>query len=118
MKYVVHLFRGLSHSLRGLAQCWRDEMSFRIEVVVAACATLVSFWLASTFLEWGLLVASLLLVLAFELVNSAVEGLVDLASPVRSEAAKKAKDMASAAVAVAIAIACIVWGSAAFRFIS
>ena len=111
MKYLTHLLKGLNYSLQGLAQCWKHEKSFRIEVLVAALATPVAFWLGSNPLEWATLVSSLLLVLAFELLNSAVEGAVDLASPDRNETAKRVKDTASAAVSLSIIIACVLWGS-------
>ena len=117
MKYVTHLAKGFNYSLRGLARCWKYEDSFRIEVVVAIIATPVAFWIASNPFEWAALVSSLLLVLAFELVNSAIEGAVDLASPRRNETAERVKDSASAAVLLSIMIACFLWGSLAARLL-
>ncbi|OGA66349.1 MAG: diacylglycerol kinase [Betaproteobacteria bacterium RIFCSPLOWO2_12_FULL_65_14] len=98
----------------GLAAAWRHEVAFRLEII--ACVFLVpfSFFLGKTAVERALLIGSLLLVLIVELVNSALEATLDRISLEEHALVKRAKDVASAAVGLALLNAAAVWGFVLF----
>lgn len=96
-------------SLEGVAAAARHERAFRLELAALAIAAPLAWWLGDNGVERALLIASVLLVLIVELVNSAVEATVDRISLERHELAKRAKDLGSAAVMLSIANAAIVW---------
>jgi diacylglycerol kinase (ATP) len=97
------------YSLEGLAAAARHEAAFRQELLLAAVFVPLGLWLGANGVERALLAGSVLMVLAVELLNSAVEAVVDRASPEQHELAKRAKDYGSAAVMVALAVAGLVW---------
>jgi diacylglycerol kinase (ATP) len=97
------------NSLEGFVAAVRHEDAFRQELVMAAVLVPVGLWLGNNGFERALLVASVLLVLVVELLNSAVEATVDRISFDNHRLAKRAKDIGSAAVMLAIATAAIVW---------
>ncbi len=96
-------------SLEGVAAAARHEFAFRLELVALVVAAPLAWWLGDTGVERALLIGSVLLVLVVELVNSAVEATVDRISLERHELAKRAKDLGSAAVMLAIVNAALVW---------
>ena len=109
--------RGLSGVLRaarwsaqGLRAAWRVESSFRLEVYLFAVFGPLGLWLGEGAVEKVLLVGSLLLVLAAELLNSAIEALIERYGPEHHELAGMAKDMGSAAVAVLMVNVLLCWG--------
>ncbi len=108
---LQRLVTATRHSCRGLAAAWRGEQAFREEVVLTAILTPVAFWLGEGGAEQALLAGSLFLVLITELLNSALEAAVDRIGPERHPLAGRAKDMASAAVFVALLLAGLVWGA-------
>jgi len=103
------LINALGYSRAGLADAWRHEAAFREEVMLAAVALPLALWLGSNGVERALLVGSIVLVLIVELLNSAVEAVVDRVSAERHELSKRAKDIGSAAVLVTLALAAAVW---------
>lgn len=78
-------------------------------MIVAMFLIPASFWLGTTSIERILLIGSILLILMVELINSAIEAIVDLTSPDFHELAGRAKDLGSAAVLVALMIASLTW---------
>ena len=103
--------KALGYSIDGLAGAWRTEGAFRQEVLFAVVLIPISCFLPVTLLEHALLVASVLLVLVVELLNSSMEAAIDRISMDRHPLSKKAKDTGSAAVLLAIVVAMIVWGA-------
>jgi diacylglycerol kinase (ATP) len=97
------------YSLAGIAAAARHEAAFRQELLLAVVLAPLGLWLGANGVERALLAGSVLMVLAVELLNSAVEAVVDRASPEHHELAKRAKDYGSAAVMVALAVAGLVW---------
>jgi diacylglycerol kinase (ATP) len=97
------------YSLEGLAAAARHEHAFRLELALVALLAPLGLWLGSSGVERALLLGSLALVLVVELVNSAVESAVDRVSLESHPLAKRAKDLASAAVMVSLAGAALVW---------
>src|SRR4029453_8818567 len=97
------------NSLEGFVAAVRHEDAFRQELIMAAVLVPVGIWLGRGGLERALLVAAVLLVLVVELLNSAVEATVDRISFDNHRLAKRAKDIGSAAVMLAIGTAASVW---------
>jgi len=97
------------NSLSGLLEVARSEAAFRQELVVAVVLVPVGLWLGATGLERALLVASVLLVLVVELLNSAIETTVDRVSLEIHPLAKRAKDIGSAAAMLALVGAGLTW---------
>ena len=88
---------------------YRHEQAFRLELLVLVFVVPAGLWLGETGVARALLIGSWCLVLVVELLNSAMEVLVDRIWPERNERAGRAKDMGSAAVFCAIVLACVVW---------
>jgi diacylglycerol kinase (ATP) len=107
---LTHAWRATGIALQGLRAAWQHEDAFRQEVLVAAIAIPVALLLPVAPLGKVMMIASLLLVLIVELINSALEAAVDHTSLEQHPLAKRAKDIASAAVLLSIVNALIVWG--------
>ncbi len=103
------------YSLKGLAAALRHESAFRQELALCAVLVPVAVWLGRDAVEWSLLVGSLLLVLIVELLNSAVEAVVDRIGNERHELAGRAKDLGSAAVFVSLLNVVVIWGLIAWQ---
>ena len=97
-------------SLKGLRAAWRYESSFRLEVWLTLVLLPLGLWAGQGAVEKFLLAGSLLLVLSMELINSAVESVVDKVSPEIHELAGRAKDMGSAAVVMLMLNVGLCWG--------
>ena len=112
-----HAFRGnprqlmnaFRWSMLGLRAGWRHEASFRLEAMLAVVLIPLGLWLGHGALEKLALVAPVFLVLSAELLNSAIEAVVDLASPGQHELAGRAKDMGSAAVFLLMMLTVLSW---------
>jgi diacylglycerol kinase (ATP) len=98
-------------SLKGLRAYWRHESSFRLEIYLFVVLAPAGFWLGADPVERILLVGSLLLVLSAELLNSAIEALIERYGAEHHELAGRAKDMGSAAVFVLMLNVLLVWGA-------
>ena len=108
-KGLVRLWNATGYSRDGIVAAWKNEAAFREEVLLAIVIIPLGLWLAQTGVERALLVGSIFLVLIVEILNSAVEAVVDKASPEKNELAKRAKDMGSAAVLLSLINAAVVW---------
>jgi len=108
-KGLRRLWNALGYSRDGLIAAWRNEAAFREEILLATIAIPLAFYLGKTGVERALMLASILLILIVEILNSAVEAVVDKASPEKSELAKRAKDMGSAAVLLSLLNAAAIW---------
>ncbi len=111
---LTHVWRATGVALQGLRAAWKHEDAFRLEVLVAAIAIPVALLLPVDRFGRALMIASILLVLIIELLNSALEAAVDHTSLERHPLAKRAKDIASAAVFLSILNALAVWGLVLF----
>lgn len=107
---VARLVQALFHSLEGLRDAWLHESAFRQEVLLAAVLVPVACYVPVSALERAALVASPLLVIVVELLNSSVEAAIDRISLDRHRLSKRAKDLGSAAVFVALVVLALVWG--------
>ncbi|MGN6705926.1 MAG: diacylglycerol kinase [Rhodanobacter sp.] len=97
-------------SMKGLRAAWCHEASFRLEAMLVAVLIPLGLWLGEGGVEKLLLVLGPLLVLSAELLNSAIEAVVDKVSPEFNELAGRAKDMGSAAVFVLLVLVALSWG--------
>ncbi|MDR0672309.1 MAG: diacylglycerol kinase [Zoogloeaceae bacterium] len=107
---LARIVNALGYSLRGLAAAFRHEAAFRQELFLMAIALPSGLYLGKNGVERTLLAGSLFLVLIVELLNSAVEAIVDKTSPEFHALAGRAKDMGSAAVMISLILAGVVWG--------
>lgn len=103
------LLNATRYSWAGLAEAARHEAAFRQELLLAAVLVPLGLFLGNDGVERALLVGSMLFVLAIELLNSAIEATVDRVSLDDHDLAKRAKDIASAAVMLALVNAAVVW---------
>ena len=106
---LQRLINAASYSFSGLAAAARHEDAFRQELILAAVLVPLGLALGSSGVERALLVGSVLLVLIVELFNSAIEATVDRVSLEDHKLAKRAKDIGSAAVMLALANVVVVW---------
>ena len=91
------------YAFAGLRTAWRAEPNLRIHAALTALALIGAWLLRLPLLGWALVIFAIALVVSAELMNSAVEAVVDLVSPEEHPLAKRAKDVAAAAVLVAAA---------------
>lgn len=104
------LVNALFYSIAGLSDAFRHESAFRQEALLAAILIPTSFFLPVTAVERALLIASVLLVMIVELLNTSVEAAIDRISFDHHSLSKRAKDIGSAAVFISIVLLATVWG--------
>jgi diacylglycerol kinase (ATP) len=109
------IVRATGYSFAGLGAAWRHESAFRQECLLALVLWPVAVWLGRSWVETALLAGSVMLVLIVELLNSAIEAAVDRVSPDLHPLSKRAKDIGSAAVMLAIVTCALLWLSALWR---
>jgi len=107
---LARIYRAFFYSMAGLAAALKHEHAFRQEVMLALVLIPLTFLLPATSIGRALMIGSVLLVLIVELLNSAVEAVVDRVSTEDHPLAKRAKDIGSAAVFIALANVAVVWG--------
>ena len=113
-----HIKNAVLYSIDGFKAAWINEMAFRTEVVVIAFMLPFGIWMGRNAIEWALLIGSSMLILITELLNSAIENVVDRIGAERHILSKQAKDLGSAAAAVSMLAAVIIWGLIAYgRFL-
>ena len=103
------VINALRYSLAGLREAYRCEDAFRQETLLAVILLPLSLVLPVSGTGRALMVGSVLLVLIVELVNSAIEAAVDRISLDRHHLSKRAKDIGSAAVLLALLNVALVW---------
>lgn len=104
------IYRATLWSFKGLKAAWLHESSFRLEVVLFVILAPVGWQLGQNGVERALLIGSMMLVLSIELLNSAVEAVIERYGPEFHELAGRAKDMGSAAVFVLMMNVLLTWG--------
>ena len=107
---LPRLINAFGYSLEGFKAAFKHEDAFRQEVFLAIVLVPLAIFLGKSPIERALMIASVLLVLIVELLNSAIEAAVDHTSTDHHALAKRAKDIGSAAVFLALAIVAIIWG--------
>lgn len=104
------LWNAFGYSLAGFRAAYKHEDAFRQEVLLAALLIPLALWLPATHTGKALMIASVLLVLMIELLNSAIEATVDRISLENHDLAKRAKDIGSSAVLVSLLNVAVTWG--------
>lgn len=104
----------LWYSFKGLVATYRHESAFRQELWLVVFMSPVAFWIGDSLLESTILIGTLFLVLIVELLNSALESIVDRIGFEHNELAGRAKDQGSAAVLLSLVLALIIWLVIAF----
>ena len=105
-----HLKYSTRYSLKGLKAAFRHEAAFRQEVVLTVLLLPLAWWVGDGPVSWLMLVGSCFLVLITELLNSAIESVVDRIGTEKHELSGRAKDIGSAAVMLALLLAGLAWG--------
>jgi diacylglycerol kinase (ATP) len=108
---ITRLMKAFKYSVDGLVSAFKSEAAFRLELFLLIILLPVAFIVEATVIEKVLLVSSLVLVLIVELINTAIEAVVDRVSLEKHELSKKAKDVGSSAVLIAALNAAFVWGA-------
>lgn len=111
---LTRLINAFGYSLDGFRAAYRHEDAFRQEAWLALLLIPLALFLAASGIGKALMVGSVLLVLIVELLNSAIEAVVDRVSLDRHHLAKRAKDIGSAAVLLALLNVVVTWGLVLF----
>jgi diacylglycerol kinase (ATP) len=106
---ITRLTRAFGYSLQGFVHAWREEAAFRQEVCLSALIIPGGLYLGRSGVERALLVYPMLQILVIEILNSALEAVVDRTGTERHPLAGMAKDMGSAAVMLSFALLGTVW---------
>ncbi len=109
LKGLARINAAFFNSMKGFKAAWLSEEAFRQEFYLLAVTCPLSFWLGETAVEKTLLLASVLLVIIVELLNTGIEIVVDRISFERHELSGRAKDVGSAAVLTSLVLAGTVW---------
>jgi diacylglycerol kinase (ATP) len=102
------------NSLNGLKDVWKTEEAFRIEAAALIASVPFAYWLGETVFNAAILCGVVLLILIVEVLNTAVEAVVDRIGPERHELSRIAKDLGSLAVVMASVLAGIIWLAALY----
>jgi diacylglycerol kinase (ATP) len=108
-KGLARIADAAGYSFRGIRDCWRFEAAFRQEVALCIALFAASFFVANTLEQWLILISPLFLLLMVELLNSAVENVVDRISDDHNVLSGRAKDMASASVFFCLVLIALCW---------
>ncbi len=107
--FIRSRWHSFGHAFRGLGYVVRTQRNAWIHVVIAAAVLGVSVWLQLSQVDWAVIVLTMAMVFTAELLNTAIEAVVDLASPQKHPLAKVGKDVGAGAVLIA-AIAAVMIG--------
>ncbi|MGF1692034.1 diacylglycerol kinase [Photobacterium kagoshimensis] len=107
---IKRVIDATGYSIKGLKAAWQHEAAFRQEIVLMVLMTAVTFFLPVTKLEQVVMIGTLFIVVIVELLNSAIEAVVDRVGSEYHELSGRAKDIGSAAVFVALTLVTVTWG--------
>jgi len=106
---IKRLANAFTYSVAGALAAYKHEDAFRQEVILSIVLIPLAIYLGQTGIEQALMIASILLIIIVELLNSSVEATVDRISVKRHKLSKRAKDIGSAAVFFSLANATVIW---------
>ena len=110
MRYYLKIVKAFSYSVAGLRAAFLQEFAVAAEIILTFVLIPLAFVLGKSFVEYALLIGSWLLILIIELLNSAIETIVDRISLEKNELSARAKDIGAAAVMVAWLNFFLIWG--------
>ncbi|AVP93815.1 MULTISPECIES: diacylglycerol kinase [Aeromonas] len=108
---VTRIINATGYSMKGLKSAWINEAAFRQELVLVLALMPLAGWLGDSLNEILLLICISWLVVIVEVLNSAIEAVVDRIGSEHHELSGRAKDLGSAAVFIALALNALVWGA-------
>ncbi|OLQ95770.1 diacylglycerol kinase [Vibrio ponticus] len=108
---IARIVDATGYSIKGLGAAWKHEAAFRQEVLLLAILSIVAYCLPVGVVERVLMIGSVAIVVIVELLNSAIEAVVDRVGSEWHELSGRAKDIGSAAVLVALLLALFTWVS-------
>ncbi|WP_068977513.1 MULTISPECIES: diacylglycerol kinase [Aeromonas] len=108
---VTRIINATGYSMKGLKSAWINEAAFRQELMLILLLMPLAFWVGDSLNQILLLVVISWLVVIVEILNSAIEAVVDRIGAEHHELSGRAKDLGSAAVFIALAINGLVWGA-------
>jgi diacylglycerol kinase (ATP) len=108
---ITRIINATGYSMKGLKSAWINEAAFRQELLLILLLMPLAFWIGDSLNEILLLVCISWLVVIVEVLNSAVEAVVDRIGSEHHELSGRAKDLGSAAVFIALALNALVWGA-------
>lgn len=112
---IARLIHATGYSMKGIRACWDNETAFRQDVMLTSVLFFLSFFLARTVEQWLLLVFPLFIILMVELLNSAIENVVDRIGHEMHDLSGRAKDMGSAAVFFCLVLIALTWIAIAWK---
>ena len=110
---LTRIFKATGYSLKGFRAAWKHESAFRQETALAVTLIPFAVWLGQNAVQISLLIATLLLVVIVELLNSGIEAVVDRIGDEPHKLSGRAKDMGSAAVFLSLLLTIVVWSAVA-----
>jgi diacylglycerol kinase (ATP) len=113
-KGIRRLIKAFRYSCSGFRAAWKNEEAFRQEIILAVFVVPGGLFLGTTGTQRALLIGVYFLIPLIELINSAIESIVDRVGEERHILSGRAKDLGSAAVLLIICIAIAVWGFIAY----
>ena len=113
LRRIINAF---GYSMKGLRAAFKHESAFRQETALLIVLLPIAILLGQDIVDYSILIGSLFLVIIVELLNSAVEAVVDRAGDEHNKLAGRAKDMGSAAVFVALVNVIVIWAMYVYRF--
>ncbi|MFM4702754.1 diacylglycerol kinase [Aeromonas bivalvium] len=108
---LTRIIKATGYSMKGLRSAWLNEAAFRQELILIVLLMPLAFWIGDSLDQILLLIAVSWLVVIVEILNSAVEAVVDRIGSEHHELSGRAKDLGSAAVFIALALNLLVWGA-------
>jgi len=106
---LIRIVKAAGYSWQGLRAAWQHEAAFRQETLAALAAIIIACWLDVDVIARILMIGAVVLVVIVEILNSAIEAVVDRIGQEHHLLAGRAKDMGSAAVLISILLALFVW---------
>ena len=112
---ITRIIKAFGFSMKGFRAAWKHEAAFRQELMLTVVLTPLAFVISETTMQLALLLLTLFVVLITEILNSAVEAVVDRVSDEQHKLAGRAKDMGSAAVFLSLVMTAVIWGLVIFE---
>jgi diacylglycerol kinase len=111
---MKEFFQSFAFALQGIWSAFADQRNLKVQLAVAIVVVAAGFYVAITPFEWCIILLCIALVIGLELLNSAIESLVDLVTMERNPLAGKIKDIAAGAV-LTVSIISLIIGVIIFR---
>ena len=108
---ITRIVKAAGYSWQGIRSAYKYEAAFRQEIILSVFLIPLAFWLSENALQLALMVSSVILVMMVEILNSAIEAVVDRFGDELHPLSGRAKDMASAAVLFAFIYLVIIWAA-------